>query len=1055
MNVSTRARAQTTDSAKPATPLRQGTTGSQLAAKSRTASTTPSGIDGVAANSAELAAAHHESSSGEGDGDGDGEGSIVSIPAQNIRQFKEAVVNTSRLLKVFSDQEKELTKAKQEITKFNDEMKRMQSAQQVLQREVDTRSRDLIKANAETDSARSLLLQREEELSRVRGLKEDLEARVAELRRAEPTLDRHAVPPQSPNVAILEEVERLKKEVEAKEGSLKSLRISRDTIRSATKAEVMSIQAKYAREQRDLIYKLETEKKDHEMSLAAKEAELEQEQERLVQEEMELNMRTTQLEDQAADLKAKLEDMAAKYNSSQLELRRLEEQAKGRHTDDRAETLRLQRALKKSEKHIAELEAALQKATSQAKEAARESARAKTKQRPKSTATAADAVSAATEDLAEMDLDELRNEVITLRTDAVHKDETIRRQGVLVEELERKQNPEGRKSRGRTAVLQAEIDELTDQMAVRDKKIEALEAALHIPKDSTDSAAASSADMAAKVAQLDLKLISLEAALKEKEQKVVGLERELREATAAASERPMRLRQPAPARSPSVQAARQALVSSPSKAFSLRNDSQQQQQSDSVRGKPSRMRADMSQNSQNEALYSEIAALRARVAKLQQERAALQELVTEQQVNIRRLRSGVGSSEHPAQTLPVSRARPSAPPPVVTTSTLALASASVQRKRVQLADSPDEVEEAGVIVPKRPKNSSGMLFESMVKTPASSRRSLARLLADPAGDSDVEAIEKLLRDKRISSANRIKRFLNFTQKSPQLVLAALLGMADDLPSLDAAELSKALPSILFSKSDAKADPSGASRTVPSKEVPSVFGHANIRELFTPRHALGAVANLPRGLYDSEATIALLIWALCLRSGQDDFFSSFMQQLSQSIIAPSPDLALSMTCSLTRVFAILSLLADDVQRMRVLLCDLLMDAVDGPHLLPVLANALAVWPKALAMPADTGDADGAPSASSSARSSLSLIIRAFQAVVAGIHDLYAEEHGKDEADELYSVMTEHCGWRRPSDAEFADRIMVEVSEVLRGLEHDSTSYPIVLCAQSVLAPYVSS
>ncbi|KAJ2254021.1 hypothetical protein GGI13_002386 [Coemansia sp. RSA 455] len=1037
MNVSTRARAQTADSAKATTPLRQGAAGS---AKSRTASTTPIGIDGAAGNSAEFGAAHHESSSGEGDGDGDGEGSIVSIPAQNIRQFKEAVVNTSRLLKVFGDQEKELTKAKQEITKFNEDMKRMQSAQQVLQREVDTRSRDLIKANAETDSARSLLLQREEELSRVRGLKEDLEARVAELRRAEPSLDRHAAPPQSPNVAILEEVERLKKELEAKEGSLKSLRISRDTIRSSTKAEVMSIQAKYAREQRDLIYKLETEKKDHEMSLAAKEAELEQEQERLVQEEMELNMRTTQLEDQAADLKAKLEEMTAKYGSSQLELKRLEEQAKGRHTDDRAETLRLQRALKKSEKSVTELEAALQKATNQAKEAARESARAKTKQRPKSTATAADAVSAATEDLAEMDVDELRNEVITLRTDAVHKDETIRRQGVLVEELERKQNPEGRKSRGRTAVLQAEIDELTDQMAVRDKKIEALEAALQLPKDSADSAAAGSADMAAKVAQLDLKLISLEAALKEKEQKVVGLERELREAAAAASERPMRLRQPAPARSPSVQAARQALVNSPSKAFPPRSDS------DSVRGKPSRMRADVSQNSQNEALYSEIAALRARVAKLQQERAALQELVTEQQVSIRRLRSGVSSSDHPAQTLPVSRARPSAPP-LVLAPTPALASGSVPRKRVQLVESPDEVEEAGVVVPKRPKNSSSTLFESMTKTPASSRRSLARLLADSAGDSDVDAIEKLLRDRRISSANRIKRFLNLTQKSPHLVLAALLGMSDDLPSVDAAELSKALPSILSSKSDAKADPSAASRTVPSKEVPSVFGHASIRELFTPGHAQGAEANLPRGIYDNEATAALLIWALCLRSGQDDFYSSFMQQLSLSIIAPPPDLAVSMTCSLARVFAILSLLADDVQRVRVMLCDLVMDAVDGPHLLPVLANALAVWPKALAMPTDVSD--------SGAKSSLSLIIRAFQAVVAGIHDLYAEEHGKDKADELYSVMTEHCSWRQPSDAEFADRIIVEVSETLRGLEHDSASYPVVLCAHSVLAPYIAS
>ncbi|KAJ2792860.1 hypothetical protein GGI18_000049 [Coemansia linderi] len=1053
MNVSTRARAQTADSAKPATqPIRQESAGPQLAAKPRTAATTP-----ISAGP-DLAVVHHESSSGEGDGDGDGDGPVVSIPAQNIRKFKEAVVNTSRLLKVFGEHEKELIKSKQEVARLNEDAKRAQSAQHALQREVDTRSRDLIKANAETDSARSLLLQREEELSRVRGLKEDLEARVAELRRAEPALDRHAAPPKSPNVAILEEVERLKKEVEAKEGSLKSLRISRDSIRSSTKAEVMSIQAKYAREQRDLIYKLEKEKKDHEMSLAAKEAELEQEQERLVQEEMELNMRTTQLEDQAADLKAKLEDMTTKYNSSQLELKRLEEQAKGRHSEDRAETLRLQRASKKSEKQIAELEAALQKATSQAKEAVRESARAKAKHRPKSTATAADAVSAATEDLAEMDLDELRNEVITLRTDAVHKDETIRRQGVLVEELERKQNPEGRKSRGRTAVLQAEIDDLTDQMAVRDKKIEALEAALHIPKDSSDSAAEGSTDMAgAKIAQLDLKLISVEATLKEKEQRIASLERELREAAAAVSERPMRLRQPAPARSPSVQAARQALVNSPGRAISLRNDSQQQQQqqqTDIARGKQSRARVDLPLDSQNEALYSEIAALRARVAKLQQERAALQELVTEQQVNIRRLRGGPGSGDLPAQQLPAQRVRPLAPP-LAPMSAPALMSGSVQRKRVQLADSLDEVEETGVVVSKRPKNSSGMHFESATKmaVAASSRRSLARLLADPSGDSDVEAIEKLLRDKRISGANRIKRFMSFAQKSPQLVLAALLGMADDLPTIDAAELSRALPSILSSKPGAKADSSAAHRTAPSKEAPSVFSHANIRELFAPRHSLGAADSLPQGLYNDEAAVALLVWALCLRSSQDDFFSSFMLQLSRSIIAPPPGLALAMTCALARVFAILSLLADDVQRVRVLLCDLLMDAVDGPHLLPVLANALAVWPRALAMPADSDD--GALSASSSARSSLGLIIRAFQAVVSGIHDLYAEEHGKDEADELYSVMTEHCGWRRPSDAEFADRIMVEVSEVLKGLEHDSPSYPIVLCAHSILAPYVSS
>ncbi|KAJ2890709.1 hypothetical protein GGI21_006084, partial [Coemansia aciculifera] len=386
---------------------------------------------------------------------------------------------------------------------------------------------------------------------------------------------------------------------------------------------------------------------------------------------------------------------------------------------------------------IAELEAALQRATSQAKDVARENARAKAKSRPKSTATAADAVSAATEDLDEMDVDELRSEVIALRTDAVHKDETIRRQGVLVEELERKQNPEGRKSRGRAAALQTELDDLKAELMVRDKKVEALEAALHIPKDSSDGAEASSVDMAAKIAQLDLKLISLESALKEREQKIAGLERELGEATAAASERPMRLRQPAPARSPSVQAARQALISSsPSKNNAMRDELQQPQQRPTVvRGKPSRVRGDQSQDVQNEALYAEIAALRARVAKLQQERAALQELVTEQQVKIRQLRGSggggdSGNSNSAVQVLPAPRARASSPP-LAHTPTLTLTLGSAPRKRTFPADSIDVAEATGSVASKRPKVGT----DSAAKTPAASRRSLARLLAEPSGDT--------------------------------------------------------------------------------------------------------------------------------------------------------------------------------------------------------------------------------------------------------------------------------------------------------------------------------
>ncbi|KAJ2762596.1 hypothetical protein IWQ57_005762, partial [Coemansia nantahalensis] len=67
-------------------------------------------------------------------------------------------------------------------------------------------------------------------LSRVRGLMEDLEARIAELRQA--------VPATSPSAAVVEENERLRQELESKNGSLRSLRISRDPTRSSAKAEI-------------------------------------------------------------------------------------------------------------------------------------------------------------------------------------------------------------------------------------------------------------------------------------------------------------------------------------------------------------------------------------------------------------------------------------------------------------------------------------------------------------------------------------------------------------------------------------------------------------------------------------------------------------------------------------------------------------------------------------------------------------------------------------------------------------------------------------------------
>ncbi|KAJ2689175.1 hypothetical protein H4R19_006516, partial [Coemansia spiralis] len=96
------------------------------------------------------------SGGGSEDGAAGDESASVSIPMHNIRQFKETVVNTSRLLKVFGDQEKELTKAKAELARQHEETRRAQTVHQGLQRELDARGRELASANAETDNARSL-----------------------------------------------------------------------------------------------------------------------------------------------------------------------------------------------------------------------------------------------------------------------------------------------------------------------------------------------------------------------------------------------------------------------------------------------------------------------------------------------------------------------------------------------------------------------------------------------------------------------------------------------------------------------------------------------------------------------------------------------------------------------------------------------------------------------------------------------------------------------------------------------------------------------------------
>ncbi|KAJ1998288.1 hypothetical protein GGI04_005070, partial [Coemansia thaxteri] len=317
-------------------------------------------------------------------------------------------------------------------------------------------------------------------------------------------------------------------------------------------------------------------------------------------------------------------------------------------------------------------------------------------------------------------------------------------------------------------------------------------------------------------------------------------------------------------------------------------------------------------------------------------------------------------------------------------------------------------------------------------TPKQSRQAVVRQ-SDSSGDSATEAIERLLRDKRISSVNRTKRLLKFIQISPQNLHAALLAMPDDMPAIDFVEFFRALPPILLS--------------LASASKPGTPASTRVLPCSAPSSALACADRLPHGLYDNEASMTMSLWVLCVKNGREAFFSDLMRMLAMLIVAPPSDIALPAVCSLARIFSAISLLATDIQRVRVLLCDIFMDAVDGLHTLPVLANTLAVWPDVLAMPPSNS-----PAPASAQALSLGLVIRAFQAVASGFHDVYAEARGKDEADALYSVMVDRCAWRPPCDAEFADRLLVEVGEVLQQLDQASPAYSIALCARSVLAPY---
>ncbi|KAJ2849582.1 hypothetical protein IWW36_002515 [Coemansia brasiliensis] len=306
-----------------------------------------------------------------------------------------------------------------------------------------------------------------------------------------------------------------------------------------------------------------------------------------------------------------------------------------------------------------------------------------------------------------------------------------------------------------------------------------------------------------------------------------------------------------------------------------------------------------------------------------------------------------------------------------------------------------------------------------------------------------KALKEIVSNRRILSTTRAKRCFGLIAGSP-LELHSMLARSDDkvLPT-DTARFTELLIA------QVNVDAGSATGLFPCKVHLDTPDEKSVQGSQAAAKLKQLVPEIGLGLYKQEALLAMSVWTLVIKSEQATFYGELMHRLAQELVkqTSAPSAAI---CSLARLFVTLCLLAADIQRVRVLLCDLLMDAVDSSHTLPVLANVLALWPKALQMPSAQDSSDAAEP---EMQQSFELMVRVFQAIAAGIHDLYKEERGVEEADALYTVMVERCGWRRPEDAEFADKLLVEVKSALGSLDHSSRGYPVVMAAFNLLAPYM--
>ncbi|KAJ1922146.1 hypothetical protein H4219_000008 [Mycoemilia scoparia] len=899
------------------------------------------------------------------------EDNAMSINIKNIRSFKETVVNTSRLLRVYNKQQKDLAQANEEISKLKEEAQKLQRLNAMSQRDLESKVFECKEIQAEAESTRKLLQRRENELSSIRAIREDLESKLSEIQASKSQGEKTVTKPYPKASFLSAEIEKLKDEITKRDGTIKSLRIQRDAAKSNARAEVMTLRVKLDKSLVESQGKHDKEVERLQQEIERHKSDLVKEQEKCIELEMDSGMKQVQID----DLERQIKTFSSKIESAQQLVQKtkakLKEENKEKMLALRQALSQKQKELGKKDKIIAELQKQLEK---------------------KSNSTP------------DIEISQVVQQAARLEQELRYYQDIAKSFQVELEELKREQPLEKRKPRGKMAAAQQEIDELKAQVEKKDEELIVAKNALSAIRNSTENR-----DVAPRIDYV-VEAQELRVQIEKRDATIERLEREV-----------ARLRE------------------DDLNTMKLRNASSSRTQTRSTPTPP----ADTGVPTYHKE----------DIVQLRKERAALLELIAEQQLQLRELRisSGIHAPLNPIigdHLMTPSRGLNCNDSLRNTGSTR---SSAAQRKR-----NSDGGGEVGVDTYKRPKTGphsqefgSPMYFSSIAtsfletpknRTPATTgARKLDAGKGKPKSSTKstpitLVTIKRHLCDMRLNDTSRANRFMEYLYEQPQVFISSIQQMQRPILDIDPSTFVTSLSKML-----SKPQGGQSAKSVPI--LPEALRNPqdnNDKGLSTCTNETVISKPLPKGVPFFEANVALALWNIGYKQQKGSWVESIAQNICLHIILNNND-SVSLACMLTRIFSTFCYLSADLMRCRVFCTELLIEAVDKPHVLPVIANMAAVWPLVLIKPQQEQN-NGI-----SLSSPLQLFIHSLESIISGLFDIYSKEKGADEAKELYQVFTEICLWSKPDKAEYTDKMYNRMVEIMNAPSNDSAKY------QSLLKP----